>query len=307
MSAQRILVTGGAGFIGSAVCAGLAGAGYRVRILDDLSTGRAESCAPEHELVVGDVADVDAVDAAVRGCAGVVHLAALVSVPASFAEPDACRRVNVDGTRHVRDACRRHDVARLVFASSCAIYGAGGEEPLREDGPEAPGSPYAESKLAGEALCSALGDAALALRFFNVYGPGQSAESGYAAAVPSFFRAALAGEPLAVHGDGRQTRDFVFIADVVRAVLLGVGGAGRGPLNVGSGKGTEIGALATTINELVGAGSAIVHTEERKGDVRACTADLTRVRQQLGWQPTHTPREGLAATLAWWRAQVEVD
>lgn len=293
-------MTGGAGFIGSALCAALAEAGIEVRILDDLSTGSAENCAPEHELVVGDVTDVDAVEAAVRGCDAVVHLAARISVADSFDQPELYERVNVGGTRHVRDACRLHAIKRLVFASSCAVYGASDGEPLCEEQVPAPASPYAESKLAGEALVGECDG--IALRFFNVYGPRQRAEGGYAAAIPSFFRAALRGAPLELHGGGRQTRDFVYVADVVRAIRAALAQPAPGVVNVGSGAPIEIARLARTIVDLCGSPSEIVETPARQGDLLACTADLARTQRQLAWRPTCKPQDGLAETLAWWKA-----
>ncbi len=156
MSQQRVLVTGGAGFIGSAVAARFAAAGQAVRVLDDLSTGHREHCAPTWELFEGDIADTDALDAAVAGCNVVAHLAAFVSVPASFERREECKRTNVVGTREVVAACRRHRVRNLVFASSCSVYAEGGEDPKHEDLAPGPGSPYAESKLAGDSDQSAL-------------------------------------------------------------------------------------------------------------------------------------------------------
>ncbi|MBW2269001.1 MAG: NAD-dependent epimerase/dehydratase family protein [Deltaproteobacteria bacterium] len=304
MSEQRVLVTGGAGFIGSAVGARFAAGGHAVRVLDDLSTGRREHCDPSWELIEGDIADPGVVEAAVAGCAAVAHLAAFVSVPASFERREECERTNIAGTRDIIAACLRHGVHKLVFASSCSVYAEGEEDPLRETATPGPKSPYAESKLEGERLLAEADLASLALRFFNVYGPRQRAGAGYAAAVPNFMRAALAGEALSVFGDGRQSRDFVHVADVAEAVFQAAHRDATGVLNVGTGSRTEIAHLAQTIARLAGQGAELRFESARPGDMRSATADVTRVAAALGWRAAHGIEQGLAETLVWWRTRM---
>ena len=303
MSGTRVLVTGGAGFIGSAVSRRLASAGLQVRVLDDLSTGRAEYCDDGWELHVGDVAERAAVDEAVAGCDAVVHLAAFVSVPASFDRPEECERTNVEGTRVVLDACQRHAVRKLVFASSCAVYAETSDPVRREGDAPGPGNPYAESKLEGERLLGAAAQASAALRFFNVYGPRQSAGSGYAAAIPNFMHAAVSGDALRIFGDGRQTRDFVFVGDVVRANLLALErdeASGR-VYNVGTGRSTPVLELAETVVRLAGSGSELRFEPARAGDARAAEADVRRAASELEWRAGTSLEDGLRETLAWWQ------
>ena len=303
MNEPRVLVTGGAGFIGSAVATRFAAAGQAVRVLDDLSTGHSEYCAPTWELFVGDIADTDALDAAVAGCNVVAHLAAFVSVPASFERRAECDRTNVEGTRQLVAACLRHGVRKLVFASSCSVYAQDGEDPKHEDQAPGPDSPYAESKLAGERLLAETDLPSVALRFFNVYGPRQRAGSGYAAAVPNFIRAALAGEPLTVYGDGRQSRDFVYVGDVAEAVFQAAQQEATGMFNVGTGAATEIARLAENIAQLAGQGSSLRFEPARPGDMRLATANVTRIETALAWRATRALEQGLGETLAWWRTQ----
>ena len=217
MSRETVLVTGGAGFIGSHVCECFAGHGYAVRVLDDLSTGFAHNCDPGWEVVREDVRDAAAVEAAVVGCDAVVHLAAFTSVPESFERFGDCYGANVRGTYNVLRTCADAGVRKLVFASSSAVYAELPEAPKSEADCPDPISPYAVSKLEGEHLLELFTDLhglpSVALRFFNVYGPRQPADSAYAAAVPIFIERGLRGETLTVYGDGRQTRDFVFVGD----------------------------------------------------------------------------------------------
>lgn len=303
MSQRRVLVTGGAGFIGSAVCERFAAAGHAVRVLDDWSTGRREHCAPEWECIEGDVADRAVVAAAVAGCDAVAHLAAFVSVPLSFDRRDECERINVEGTRSVIAACEKHAVRKLVFASSCSVYADDGATTKSESQTPRPANPYAESKLAGEALLGASELPTAALRFFNVYGPRQNAGSGYAAAVPNFIQAALSGDPLTIYGDGQQSRDFIYVADVAEAVFQAAQREANGVFNVGTGTATRIAPLAETIASLVGEGADVRYEAARVGDVRAVHADVAHISAALDWRATQPLEAGLAETLNWWRSQ----
>jgi UDP-glucose 4-epimerase len=310
MTARRVLVTGGAGFIGSHVGERFARDGYEVRVFDDLSSGARANCEADWSLLEHDVCDGAAVDRAVAGCETVIHLAAFTSVPESFEYFDACYRTNVLGTYHVLEACARHGVRKLVFASSSAVYAELPDAPKTEaDCPE-PVSPYAVSKLEGEHLLEAYGQArglaSAALRFFNVYGPRQPADSDYAAAVPIFLERGLRGEALTIYGDGRQTRDFVFVQDVADAVFQAARGDAVGVYNVGTGSPLEVLALADVIVELTGGAPAHRFEPLRPGDVRSSTADITRVVEQLDWRPSHALEQGLSETLKWYRQKLEV-
>ena len=305
MSGSSVLVTGGAGFIGSHVAERFAREGFEIRVLDDLSTGAAANLEPAWKLLRADVADPAAVDAAVAGSEIVVHLAAFTSVPESFVRFADCYRTNVFGTANVLRACVRHGVRKLVFASSSAVYSDQPEAPKSEAECPGPSSPYGISKLEGEHLLGAHAEldglASAALRFFNVYGPRQPADSAYAAAVPIFIERALRGEPLTVYGDGRQTRDFVFVADVAEAVLRAALSSATGVLNVGTGVAQEILGLADAVARLTAHRVPPRFAPSRPGDVRASSADVSRARHLLGWAPARPLAEGLEATLAWYR------
>ena len=302
-----VLVTGGAGFIGSHVAERFAREGFEVRVLDDLSTGSAANLEPRWKLLRADVRDAAAVDAAVAGCERVVHLAAFTSVPESFARFADCARTNVLGTLHVARAAVRHGVRKLVFASSSAVYADGAGAPKRESECPVPSSPYGLSKLEGEHLLEAHAEldglASTALRFFNVYGPRQAANSDYAAAVPIFIERALRGEALTVYGDGLQTRDFVYVGDVAEAVLRAALSPATGAINVGTGVAQAIRGLADAVAAAVGHGVPHRFAPSRPGDVRASLADVSRARRLLGWEPAHALADGLAHTLAWYRAR----
>ena len=223
---RRFLVTGGAGFIGSNVAEGLARRGDRVRVFDNFCTGKRENLAAAGavELIEGDLRDLGAVERAVRGVDGVFHQAALRSVPRSVDDPLSSNEVNVTGTLVLLLACREARVRRLVYASSSSVYGDDPTLPKVETLPTQPISPYAVSKLAAEHYCQTFarlyGLETVSLRYFNVFGPRQNPESKYSAVIPRFLAQALAGEPLEVHGDGEQSRDFTYIDNVVRGNLL---------------------------------------------------------------------------------------
>jgi UDP-glucose 4-epimerase len=305
MNTRNVLVTGGAGFIGSHVAERFAQEGFDVRVLDDLSSGTRANCDPSWLFHEADVCDAAAVDRATQAVEVVVHLAAFTSVPESFECFRDCYRTNVLGTFNVLEACVRHRVRKLVFASSSAVYAELPDAPKTEDDCPEPISPYAVSKLEGEHLLEiygkARGLASAAMRFFNVYGPRQPADSAYAAAVPIFMQRGLRGEPLTIYGDGRQTRDFVYVADVAAAVFQAAQSSETGVYNVGTGEPVEVLELANTIVKLTeGSGS---HRFEalRPGDVRSSTADVARIEKVLGWRPARGLERGLRETLEWYR------
>ncbi|MDH3211733.1 MAG: NAD-dependent epimerase/dehydratase family protein [Myxococcales bacterium] len=304
MSGRSVLVTGGAGFIGSHVGERFAQRGDDVRVLDDLSTGLRSNCDAGWRLFEADVRDPAAVREAAAGVDLVLHFAAFTSVPESFERTADCRATNVAGTRNVLDACAHHGVQRLVFASTCAVYGELPEAPKAETERPEPRSPYAVSKLEGERLLeeyARAGVTSTALRLFNVYGPRQLANSAYAAAIPIFMERGLQGQALTIYGDGHQKRDFVFVSDVAEAFLLAASSSRSGVYNVGTGRAVEILELANAIAALTEDPTAHHFVPTRPGDARTSAADITRIREALDWSPTCTLERGLSETLKWYR------
>jgi UDP-glucose 4-epimerase len=286
------LVTGGAGFIGSHLVEALLARGDRVRVVDNFSTGDPANLAAVRDRV--EVFDADITDPgalAVRGVEVVFHEAALASVPRSVADPLATHEACATGTLNVLLAARDAGVRRVVYAASSSAYGNSERLPKRETDPTAPLSPYAVAKLAGEHYCAAFSEVygleTVRLRYFNVFGPRQSPDSPYAAVIPLFVRAMLAGESPRIHGDGRQSRDFTFIEDVVRANLLAAdapGVSGR-VYNIACGGRTSLLELVAMINRLLGSDIAPVHDAPRAGDVRHSQADIARAMAELGYRP----------------------
>src|SRR5262245_7833274 len=309
-SPETVLVTGGAGFIGSHLAEALTAAGKRVRVLDDLSTGLRANLAhirPGPELVEGDVADADAVDRAVRGVTVVYHLAALASVQRSVERPDDTHRVCASGTLAVLEAARKAGARRVVYAASASAYGVPAGEVQTEADPLVPLSPYAAAKLAGEMYCQAFaatyGLETVRLRFFNVFGPRQRADSPYSGVIALFVAALTQGRVPTIFGDGLQTRDFVGVRDVVQALTKAAaapGVSGR-VYNVGAGRGVSLLELLATLNKLFGTDVRPNHGPPRAGDIRHSRADIARARAELGYAPAVGFEQGLAETLAWYR------
>jgi UDP-glucose 4-epimerase len=310
---RTVLVTGGAGVIGSHLVDALLAAGdYRVRVLDDLSTGKRENlaqCADHVELLVGDVRDPRLVAEAVAGAWGVVHLAAVASVARSLEEPVLVNEINVGGTVTLLAAAAAAHVERLVFASSCAVYGDPRELPVGESTPVAPLSPYAAGKRAGEHYCRVLGVAggiaATSLRFFNVYGPRQDPGSEYSGVISRFASAALSGSSCVVYGDGLQSRDFVYVADLAQACVRALERApGKGEaVNVGTGSQTTLLELIAALGAALGTELAVEHAPRRDGDIRESQADVGLAQALFGYAPQTGLDQGLAQTLAWYGAQ----
>lgn len=297
-----VLITGGAGFIGSHLAARLQGRA-RVRILDNFRTGRRENLAGlDVESVEGSILDRPLLARVMTGVDRVFHLAALVSVPESVQNPDACVELNVTGLFNVLEAAAAANVKKLCFASSAAVYGDNPSVPKREDMTPEPRSPYAVTKFDGECYCRQYTDAGrletVSLRFFNVFGPRQDPAGPYGAAVPIFFREALAGRPLRIHGDGGQTRDFIAVEDIAGALDFVANRPGlTGVFNAGYGGQITILELARKIIALTGSSSPIEFVAPRPGDVRHSRADTSRLRA-AGWQPEGTLDAGLARMFA---------
>jgi UDP-glucose 4-epimerase len=303
---RAALVTGGAGFIGSHLVEGLRAAGWSVRVLDDFSTGCADNLAAAAdgvEVVRGDVRDGELLAKALRDVEVVFHHAAIPSMTWSFAEPLASNGVNLEGTLRVLEASRRCAVRRVVYAASCAAYGNAPGLPKREDMAPDLRSPYALQKQAGEVYCrlytERFGLETVSLRYFNVYGPRQDANSEYAAVIPRFVAACLRGEPPTIYGDGEQTRDFVMVSDVVRANLLAADapGASGALCNVAGGLRTSLNQLFELIRESTGARVDPRYVPPRDGDVRDSQASLERAGELLGYRPAVDLREGLRLTI----------
>ena len=309
---MKVAVTGGAGFIGANLCRLLEQAEHvdHVVALDDLSTGSRQNLAtvPSVELVEGSILSVGDLDRVVAGAGAVVHLAARPSVPRSLADPMATHQANATGTMMVLEAARRHGTPHVVVASSSSVYGANPSLPKSEDMVPMPVSPYAASKLAAESYALSYGHSfglgVLALRFFNVFGPLQAAGHAYAAVVPTFVSYALSGQPLPVHGDGTQTRDFTFIDTVVAvlsdAVLRRV--TAPGPVNLAYGSRVSLLEVIATLEEILGGPLPREHTAPRPGDVRDSQADHTRLATLFPDVEPTPFEEGLRATVAWFRA-----
>ena len=300
------LVTGGAGFIGSHLVEALVARGERVRVLDDLSSGRRENLSTvlgDVELLIGDVADPEVVDQAMDGCEIVFHLAAIASVQASIENPRRSHRVIVDGTLNVLETARRAGVRRAVFASSAAVYGDHTALPLREELPPRPLSPYAASKVTGEMYCTAFhasyGLPTVALRFFNVYGPRQDPTSPYSGVISIFASRMCRGKAPVIYGDGKQTRDFVYVEDLVRALLLACEreAAVGEVFNLASATQTSILQLTTMLNEVLGTDIPPEFGPARTGEVRFSEGNVRRAQEALGWKAAIPMREGLSRLL----------
>ena len=307
-----VLVTGGAGFIGSHLCHALVARGLRVRAFDNLSTGALANLyglEAEMDFVEADVTDLGALTQAMRGVDFVLHQAALPSVSRSIEQPLASHAANATGTLNVLIAAHEAGVRRVVYASSSSVYGDSAALPKRESMAAAPISPYAAAKLTGEHYCHVFhrlhGLEVVVLRYFNVFGPRQDCDSPYAAVIPRFIKSLLAGEPPTVYGDGEQSRDFTYVGNVVQANLLAltVPDAAGGVFNIACQK-------AITLNQLYravqGALQVIIpprYAPARPGEARHSLADISRAESVLGYQPIIDLQEGLQRTVRYWRGQ----
>lgn len=306
----NFLVTGGAGFIGSHLCRRLAAEGHAVRVLDDLSTGKRENLEGVGvDFREGDLRDAQLLAAVVRGVDCVLHQAAIASVAVSVSQPLLEQEVNLVGTLRLLEAARQAGVRRVVFAGSAAAYGNSSASPKREEMRPEPASPYGLSKVAGEHYCriysEVFGLETVCLRYFNVFGPRQDPASPYSGVISLFARRMLRGQPPTIFGDGEQSRDFVYVEDVVQANMLACRAKqARGEIyNIGCGRSTTIAELARQLNRILGTELEPQFAPARPGDVRVSLADISKARARLGYAPAVRFAEGLARTVDWMRAE----
>lgn len=302
---KKVVITGGAGFIGSHLAEELAGQGYQVIILDDLSTGKSENIASllekdNVEFIQGSVTDLPLLQRLFQDVEYVFHQAALATVPGSIEDPLTTNEINIEGTLKVLLAARDNGVRKVVYASSSSVYGDTSAVPQKEDMPLNPLSPYALTKLAGEhycrIFCQVYGLATVCLRYFNIYGPRQSSQ--YAAVIPAFIQRVSQNLPPVILGDGAQSRDFVFVKDVVQANILAARSSAEGAYNIGSGRSITIKELAETILRVMGKNLTPVYEEPRSGELKHSLADITKARE-FGYEPSWTLEDGLAETIAY--------
>ncbi len=308
---RQCLVTGGAGFIGSHLVEGLLARGDRVRVLDDLSTGKLanlQGLEERVEVLRGSITDAALARQAVQGCEVVFHLAALPSVARSVEEPLASHEACATGTLQVLDAARQSGVRRVVYAASSSAYGDNPGAVRREDEPVSPLSPYAAAKLAGEFYCrcftAVYGLETVRTRFFNIFGPRQDPRSPYSGVIAIFIAALAEGKTPRIDGDGLQSRDFTYVANAVQAVLKAADApaANGNVYNVGIGSSTSVLDLVKHLNEILGKNVQPLHGPARAGDVRHSQADITLARRDLGYEPTVPFPEGLRRTVEWYLA-----
>lgn len=301
----RSLITGGAGFIGSAIARRLLDLGGDVVILDDLSGGFRDNIPSLATFVEASILDDDALRESAKDCDFVFHEAAMVSVPESVGDPQKCAAVNILGTERVLEAAKDSGVKRVLFAASAAAYGGSPKLPSREDHQPDCRSPYAASKVAGEALLTAFAHcypiSTVSLRYFNVFGPGQNANSAYAAAISAFHKALFNKTQPTIYGDGRQTRDWVHIDNIVHANMLAASSTRelKGEvINIGTGKRTDLLEVLKQMGASMGVDSTPRFAEVRAGDVRDSVADISRARELLGYAPIVDFAEGMRRMLA---------
>jgi len=309
-----VLVTGGAGFIGSSLVIALVGKGYRVKVLDNFTTGSIDNLhtvLKDIELLKGDLRDLEQVRRAVDGVELVLHLGALPSVPRSVVDPAAANEVNTGGTLNVFWSSLNAGVQRVVYASSSSVYGDSAALPKEESMSPLPLSPYAVSKLAGElygrVFYNLYGLETVGLRFFNVYGPRQDPRSDYAAVIPRFITALIEGYPPVIYGDGLQARDFTYIDDVVQGILLSaaVPGAAGEIFNIARGETVSINELLAVLVKITGLRAQAQYAAPRSGDVKNSLAGIAKAADVLGYAPRYGVEEGLIRTVEWFRRRGE--
>ena len=308
---SAFLVTGGAGFIGSHIVEKLLESGQYVRVLDNFSSGKItnlKGCTGKIDLIRGDIRSKVTCLKATKDIDFVLHQAALTSVPESMREPREYNKVNIDGTLNILEAAKENKVKRFVFASSCSVYGDAGNLANKESFLPQPLSPYAISKLTAEYYCKIFSLSynlpAVILRYFNVFGPRQSLNNAYAVVIPKFINCMLRDEPLPVYGTGEQTRDFIFVDNVVQANLLAVKNKAlkSGVFNVAYGKGHTVLELVGILNRILGKKTSPIFLKKRPGDIVKSSANLKQAKNVLGYKPGIDFIRGLRLTVDYWRA-----
>ena len=304
---MRIVITGGAGFIGSNLATELSKEKEsEVIIVDDLSTGRVsnlEKINKNINLVIGSITDLQLLKGIFKDVDYVFHQAAIPSVPRSIKDPIASNNANVNGTLNVLVAAKDCNVKKVIYASSSSVYGDTPELPKREDMVPNPLSPYAVTKLLGEYYCKVFNEVyglkTISLRYFNVYGPRQDPYSDYAAVIPRFINRVLENKPPVIYGDGEQTRDFTFVKDVVRANIQAMKSDANGVYNIASGNRISINELANVIMKLMGRNLKPIHEAPREGDIRHSLGDISSAKKTLSYEPQYSLEEGLKRTIKW--------
>jgi len=306
---MKYIVTGGAGFIGSHIVEAIAGS-HEVVVIDNFSSGKQENLSMFSDNVhriPGSITDFPLLKDAFLGADGIFHLGAIASVARSVDDPIATHETNLTGTLNVLLAARDCGVKKVVFSSSSAVYGDEPTLPKREDMPPVPLSPYAVSKLAGEYYCKVFfelfGLKTVSLRYFNVFGPRQDPLSEYAAVIPKFITRLLHHQPPLIFGDGKQTRDFVYVKDVVQANLLAMQSTKTGTFNIGSGESIDLNTLARTLAEIMKVTISPLYEKPRSGDIRDSVSDITAAKKSLGYRTSYSLDKGLAETITWLSSQ----
>lgn len=311
MKGKRVVITGGAGFIGSHLAEELAGRGYHTIVLDDLSTGKMENIEKllrnsNVEFISGSITTLPLLQEVFKGVQYVFHQAALSSVPRSIEDPNASHEANITGTLDVLLTAKDNGVKKVIYASSSSVYGDTPTLPKREDMMPCPLSPYAVTKLAGEYYCQTFQEVyqlpTVYLRYFNIYGPRQDPNSQYAAVIPQFIKRINEGNSPIIFGDGEQTRDFTFVKDAVQANILAAESDACGLFNISRGESITINRLAELITELVGNGVRPIHQEPRPGDIRHSLADISKAKA-FGYEPKYGLEAGLGETIRWFNGK----
>jgi len=304
---MKYIVTGGAGFIGSHIAEAIAGS-HEVVVIDNFSSGKRENMsvfARHINTIQGSITDLPLLKDAFKGADGIFHLAAIASVARSVDDPVATHETNLTGTLNVLLAARDCGVRKVVFSSSSAVYGNEPTLPKREDMPSAPLSPYAVSKLGGEYYCRVFeelfGVKAVSLRYFNVFGPRQDPLSEYAAVIPKFITRLLNNQSPVIFGDGKQTRDFVYVKDVAEANVLAMQSSATGTFNIGSGIRIDLTTLAGTLSDIMQVDLPPLYEESRAGDIHDSVSDITAAKKGFGYQTRYSLDQGLAETVRWFR------
>ncbi len=307
MADTKVVVTGGAGFIGSHIVEYWLGEGAEVNIIDNLRTGFLSNVKlfPDALFHKGSITDRELVFSVLRNADYVHHLAAFVSVPESIERPEECYDININGLLNVLDGCKELGIKKIVFSSSAAVYGDNPESPKKISTKTGPKSPYGSTKLEGEehlnSFCNIHGLGTVSLRYFNVFGPRQDPKSQYAAAVPIFINRALNNEPIIIYGDGSQTRDFIYVKDVVKAnVIAATNKSVNGVFNVASGSAVSILQIAETIIGITGSKSKIEFRDERAGDIKHSLASIDETKIELGFSPQTDLSDGLVKTIEYY-------